>query len=170
MFCPQCRSEYRAGFTTCAHCHVPLVAELPPADLFESPEAMAKSLEGKETQAILVGSHVDLSEAQSYLGGKRIASVLAGEAGDEPAETPVAHRFFLMVAADDLERAREAIQARWRQGAIAQGLLLSDGPVPEGVCPACGAPVPPTASECPDCGLFLGDADAAAEGQGSDEG
>jgi hypothetical protein len=29
MFCPQCRAEYRAGFTRCADCDVDLVAELP---------------------------------------------------------------------------------------------------------------------------------------------
>jgi Putative prokaryotic signal transducing protein len=29
MFCPNCRSEYRAGFTRCSDCDVALVAELP---------------------------------------------------------------------------------------------------------------------------------------------
>jgi|SRR5579871_5106523 len=29
MFCPQCRSEYREGFTECTTCHVPLVADKP---------------------------------------------------------------------------------------------------------------------------------------------
>lgn len=27
--CPECRAEYRAGFSTCAECGVPLVAALP---------------------------------------------------------------------------------------------------------------------------------------------
>jgi len=30
MFCPNCRSEYRAGVTRCADCDVDLVDELPP--------------------------------------------------------------------------------------------------------------------------------------------
>ena len=28
MFCPQCKAEYREGFTTCADCNVPLVVSL----------------------------------------------------------------------------------------------------------------------------------------------
>ena len=30
MFCPQCRTEYRKGFTTCADCEIPQVSQLPP--------------------------------------------------------------------------------------------------------------------------------------------
>ena len=33
MFCPECRSEYRPGFTHCSDCDVDLVNELPNADL-----------------------------------------------------------------------------------------------------------------------------------------
>lgn len=29
MYCPQCRVEYRAGFTECSDCHVPLLAGAP---------------------------------------------------------------------------------------------------------------------------------------------
>ncbi|MGD0777523.1 MAG: DUF2007 domain-containing protein [Candidatus Solibacter sp.] len=32
MYCPQCRSEYRDGFTECSDCHVPLLAGAPPAE------------------------------------------------------------------------------------------------------------------------------------------
>jgi hypothetical protein len=33
MFCPQCKAEYRQGFTLCADCHVELVYELPSAGI-----------------------------------------------------------------------------------------------------------------------------------------
>ena len=29
MFCPECRAEYREGFTQCSDCQVPLVQDLP---------------------------------------------------------------------------------------------------------------------------------------------
>ncbi len=32
MYCPQCRSEYRDGFTDCSDCHVALLAGTPPQE------------------------------------------------------------------------------------------------------------------------------------------
>jgi hypothetical protein len=32
MYCPQCRVEYRDGFTECSDCHVPLFAGTPPPE------------------------------------------------------------------------------------------------------------------------------------------
>ncbi len=41
MYCPECRTEYREGFTECADCHVPLQAGPPP----EEPDSFDPSLE-----------------------------------------------------------------------------------------------------------------------------
>jgi hypothetical protein len=32
MYCPQCRVEYRDGFTECSDCHIPLSAGSPPPE------------------------------------------------------------------------------------------------------------------------------------------
>ena len=32
MFCPQCRCEYREGYTECSDCKIPLVSEPPEPD------------------------------------------------------------------------------------------------------------------------------------------
>jgi hypothetical protein len=41
VYCPQCRTEYREGFTECADCHVPLLAGTPPPE----PDPFDPSLE-----------------------------------------------------------------------------------------------------------------------------
>lgn len=48
-WCPQCKSEYREGFTVCADCHVELVDELP-----EEPETDEREfLDDEELTALL---------------------------------------------------------------------------------------------------------------------
>ena len=32
MYCPECRMEYREGFTECSDCHVPLLPGSAPAE------------------------------------------------------------------------------------------------------------------------------------------
>jgi hypothetical protein len=157
MFCPSCRSEFVPRVTRCENCGVALVAELPSATGFGSDEAMAKALEGKSLTQLVVGNHVALREVQRFLGDQRVASIIGSDHDeDEPA---VATRFYLLVAEGDLERARTALEARWRDGLAKEGIELAEttAAAGEGVCPACSAGVPEGASECPDCGLFLGD-------------
>jgi len=48
MFCPQCRVEYRPGFTHCTDCDVDLVAELP-----LEPQSASDFVEGKWDQKTL---------------------------------------------------------------------------------------------------------------------
>ncbi len=156
MFCPKCRSEYRPGITTCAHCKIALVAELPPEDVFASMETMARSLEGKDVTPLMLGGLAALQESQDYLRERRVATMMApAEEGEQ--ESAIHAQFHLMIAREDVERARAALEERWQSGVEREGLLLGEAPQ-VGTCPACGASVPETASECPDCGLFLGEA------------
>lgn len=157
MFCPECRAEYRDGIAQCAHCEVPLVAELAKEDAFSSPEAMARALEGRELVNVIVGSHVPLLEAQGLLAKQRLLSVIAGES--EEVEAAMHARFYLKVATEDLGRMREILQEKWQEGLEREGLSLEAAPekVEANACPACGTEVPDSTTECPDCGLFLGD-------------
>lgn len=154
MYCPQCRSEYREGFTTCAPCKLELVAELPPESTFASPEAMARALADVEVQALVVGTIAGLREAQAFLQKEHIATVIAGES--EEVEPGLQPRFYLMVGEADVERAKGALERRWKEGVAAHGLVMTDDAMSADACPACGAQVADGVPECPDCGLFLG--------------
>ncbi len=73
MFCPQCRSEYRAGFTRCDDCDVPLVATLPPL-----PEAGDPSPRDLVT-VFETGDPGLLAMAHSLLDEERIPYLTLGE-------------------------------------------------------------------------------------------
>ena len=162
MYCPQCRGEYQNHVTTCAHCEVPLVRELPPEDEFSSPEAMARYLREKELEALIVGHHVELQRSQRDLANERIATVIVGD-DEHQAELGLLQRFYLMVAKEDFERARTFFQKRWQSGLNTEGLMVHGQPdtLTADVCPACSAKVAEGKNECPECGLFLGDSEEA---------
>jgi hypothetical protein len=155
MFCPSCRSEFRAGVTHCQSCDVDLIAELGAADTVAGEDRMAKALADKDLEQLVIGNHVALREVQRYLSAERIPSIIGGEQDeDEPA---VAARFYLLVATTDLDNARQKLEARWKKGLAKEGLeLAAVTAAGEGACPACNTQVPDGANECPDCGLFLG--------------
>jgi hypothetical protein len=57
MFCPQCETEYREGFTRCADCDVALVPELDspslvPLTMEQSPDLVAALAEALETARV----------------------------------------------------------------------------------------------------------------------
>ncbi|MEE8409109.1 MAG: hypothetical protein V3T05_05860 [Myxococcota bacterium] len=162
MFCPKCRDEYVDTVAVCAHCEVDLVDAIPDDDVFASPESMSKALQGKDLEALFVGNHVALQDAQRNLAEQQFASVIAGEAADE-IEPGMHARFFLMVRASELDAIRRYVQGQWDEGLVSEGLMLkqnTDVAAVEGGCPACGTEMPGDAAECPECGLFLGNPDA----------
>jgi hypothetical protein len=63
MFCPQCRSEYREGFTRCESCDVPLVAVLPPEAGDPSDRDLVTVFETGDP-GLLALAHSILDEAQ----------------------------------------------------------------------------------------------------------
>lgn len=80
MYCPQCRAEYRDGFTECSDCHIPLSEGSPPSELSSHYDpgldlvvvagtndfiqlAMAKGLLEDAGIPFFVGGHMDAEPA-----------------------------------------------------------------------------------------------------------
>jgi hypothetical protein len=123
MFCPQCQSEFREGFATCADCGVPLVDALP------EPKA---ELDDEATVTVLeTGDPGELALAHSLLEAEGINAVFAGEgiqslfgmgslgAGFNIAVGP-AH---VRVLARDAERANEILAELKEHGSLPDGEL-----------------------------------------------
>ncbi len=151
--CPQCLSEYREGFTRCASCEVDLVDSVAP-EMDLSDESVRAALAGKQLVAITRGELQVVKETRELLARKRIPSLIVQ---DEEVRVPpgMAPRVLLLVGQDDLAGAAELLGEQFRQL-----LAQEESQVPEaadyGSCPACGAQVPETAEECPECGLYIG--------------
>ena len=106
-FCPSCGSEFRAGFTQCNSCHVPLVASLEAVN--EEPEAMPDFEASGELR--LLSSHDDQGQAafiRHLLDQAGVPSVLQGGhsqnvKGCEP--------YRVLVDEDYFEAAQETIES-----------------------------------------------------------
>jgi len=98
MFCPNCRYEYRRGFTLCADCNVPLVEELP--------EAAEESETFAETQYVEVLSTFDVTDimqVKGILDAEGIRYYIHGEVARD--NFPFVQPATVMVARDDVRRA-----------------------------------------------------------------
>jgi hypothetical protein len=62
MYCPNCRSEYRAGFTRCNDCDVALVAEVPPEEEPEFVDLVEVLSTADAGQISLIKSILDAEE------------------------------------------------------------------------------------------------------------
>lgn len=70
MYCPECKSEYREGFTKCADCDVPLVDELPPEPKFEYMDLV---------EVLSTSDPGQIAVAKSLLDSEKIRYVVQGE-------------------------------------------------------------------------------------------
>ena len=102
MFCPNCRAEYREGFTVCADCDVPLVAELPPEAVTEAPQYI-------EFEEILLTFNAgDIATVKSLLEEEGIDYYFQNEFFNYV--QPLAQPARLMVRKDQAEEAREILK------------------------------------------------------------
>ena len=162
MYCSVCRSEFREGITRCASCDVALVEKLPFPDPTGDEKAMAEALADRALVSVVVGQVHNIREAQAVLKSAKIPSLVAPEADSEidPGMHP---RLYLLVAQEQVEEARAVFESQWMQGLAGEGVEFAANPSDdsdESVCPACGTALTPNVTECGECGLFLGAAEA----------
>jgi putative acetyltransferase len=98
MFCPQCRSEYRPGFTECSECHVPLVAVLPPES------AVPAEPDARIVTVYRTGDSALIALARSLLDSAGIPNEAKGEGvQDFFALGRVANNFNIVVGPVDIQ-------------------------------------------------------------------
>ena len=101
MFCPQCKAEYRPGFTECADCHVPLVKMLPVEAESGNPDAVMVNV--METWDI-----TDIALIKAALEGADIGYFIQGEILKHlrPFDQPA----IVMVSEEDAGRAVDVLK------------------------------------------------------------
>ena len=119
MWCPNCGSEYRQGYTHCSDCGHALVHE--PPDASEPPEAQPRppfdphSIGPELVQVGSYGGRMEAEMVSSLLRGNGIESMLTGDGtiyGEAyPMTVGPLSVVKVLVRPEDEERAREVIRA-----------------------------------------------------------
>jgi hypothetical protein len=113
MFCPQCRVEYRPGFTHCTDCHVDLVPSLAQAEQPTSSDGPGGSLQ-------ILWEGEDLALFEDLLDGLEAASIRyfdqplgiypgVRRAYPFPVQPMARFGYQVAVLSSDLDRAREIL-------------------------------------------------------------
>jgi hypothetical protein len=110
MFCPECRAEYRRGFTRCSDCDIPLVATLPRED--------EVGVEDNEGVAVFIAS--DLFEAGTVKGLLEASSIEAWIAGEDSPLRGLPGAVPILVRGDQAGLAEEILE-EYRENADQDG-------------------------------------------------
>ncbi len=100
MFCPECRAEYREGYTVCSDCKVDLVAELEPEPETEYVELVTLMSTGDKALAAVVESVLLSAGITYYVAGAYSA------AGRLDIANPFVEKVKIHVHPEDLEDAQ----------------------------------------------------------------
>jgi len=73
MYCPNCRSEYRPGFTRCKDCDVALVVELPLEETLEFVDLVEVLSTGDPGQVSVIKSILEAEEIPYLAQGENFA-------------------------------------------------------------------------------------------------
>jgi hypothetical protein len=100
MFCPECSAEYRAGYTRCSDCDVPLVSALPPEE--------REMDHGAETVAVFVTREIFEAETvKELLEANDIEVFVSGDSSPLPG---VSSEVRLIVSAEQADEANRIIE------------------------------------------------------------
>ena len=178
-YCPECRSEYRAGFERCATCDdVSLVDELPEiVKLTKEDDTRAVGITPEDDVSRKVeveGRIIDLARAFSFNETNEFQRILqsAGFASIAREIEGVAFpggqvRYEVHVRVVNHEEAEIFLREQWEQAVSQEGGAVDA--ISADKCPACGSDVPADVEECPDCGLFVGSL-SEDDDEGSEDG
>jgi hypothetical protein len=109
MFCPECRTEYIEGVSTCADCGVALVPELSDDPMDPMPDPMPDTPQYVEFEKILGTFNLgDIALIKSILDGEGITYYFLGEHFNYM--RPWVQPPLLMVRKDQADMAREILQ------------------------------------------------------------
>jgi hypothetical protein len=146
MFCPECRDEYRPGFTRCATCDVDLVESLDDT-VTRSTTTVLPEVAAEEATANFCG-FLTLEEAREARDKVRAAAmpaeILIRDVSNFAAGEPLKEEFWLRVRPRDF---------RAIVGIIGFTPASSEEPAESFKCSACGATVGANDATCPGCGL-----------------
>lgn len=108
MFCPECRAEYREGFTECSDCGVALVATLGPAGHHEMAEGLTAVMQTIDSEELAtVVDHLEKAEVPYVIEAGTALALLDGRDVDE---LPQPWQARLSVATEMLERGERIVQ------------------------------------------------------------
>lgn len=118
MYCPECGSEYRDGFTTCADCEVPLTEAPPPEPLHPDFE-LVTVFEGSDPAALALAESLLIEENIPYIKkGEQIQDLFV--LGRIPGYNPMVGPILLQVLEPHGEAAFE-ILGELRHGNLEPG-------------------------------------------------
>jgi hypothetical protein len=146
MYCPECRDEYRPGFTRCATCDVDLVESLDSAPAKAAPAPIVAEVAAEEAMVNFCGFLTldEARQARDTVRGRGLrAEVLICEAPGASLAEPVKEEYWLRVTPRDFRAVAGLLG--YEPAATAADDTFN--------CSACGAEVHSSDTECPGCGL-----------------